>query len=247
MMERAETLQMGLLGAGGQTEVYIHIPKTAGTFIRNALAAKYGDIGLAYGTPPHKLIAQQTTEELRQLKSKPAVAGHEDFHTFYSVFGGDASYSTLLRNPVDRLISYYNHAMANFPVFAARPVTLLRFLEQENNYEIDNLQLRYLSGKPKAEPVGQADLKNAKEMIKSGRIEIGVLEEMNEAVSYMPVFSGFNSVASAQKINVTNGGISRHTISGVELDRLRSMSRLDLNLYRFCRDEVIGRRRAEPG
>jgi hypothetical protein len=230
-----------------KTEVYIHIPKTAGTFIRNILVNKYGDVGYSYGTPPYTSLSRKSDREIRAFKTRSLVIGHEDFYTFYALFGDSARYSTLVRNPIDRLISYYNHVMNNFEGFKDRPVSLLRFLEGQKNFELDNLQVRYLCGKPRDQPVTRRDLDAAKSLIKNGTIEIGLADALPEAVRSMRVFSGLGTVSSTRKVNVSKRGFSRDTIADVELAAIKARSKLDLALFRFCRKEIINKRRKENG
>lgn len=230
-----------------KTEVYIHIPKTAGTFVRNILINKFGDVGYSYGSAPYTTLSKKSDREIRVFKTRSFVIGHEDFYTFHAMFGDSARYSTLVRNPIDRLISYYNHAMDNFAHFKGRPVSLLRFLEDKNNFELDNLQVRYLCGKPMAEPVTRKDLNAAIALIANGTIEIGLADALPEAFRSMRVFSGLGPLTSARKVNVSKRGLSRNTIADAELASIKARSKLDLALFRFCRKEIISKRREQNG
>ena len=230
-----------------KTEVYIHIPKTAGTFIRNILVNKYGDVGCSYRSSPYTSLSMKSDREIRVFKTRSLVIGHEDFHTFHALFGDSARYSTLVRNPIDRLISYYNHAMNNFSGFKDRPVSLLKFLEDRGNFELDNLQVRYLCGKPMAKPVTRKDLDAAKSLIENGTIDVGLADALPEALGSMRVFSGLGTLASTRKVNVSKRGLSRDTIADVELAAIKARSKLDLALFRFCRKEIVNKRREQNG
>jgi hypothetical protein len=230
-----------------KTEVYIHIPKTAGTFIRNILINKFGDVGYSYGSAPYTTLSKKSDREVRAFKTRSFVIGHEDFYTFHALFGDSAQYSTLVRNPIDRLISYYNHAMNNFTHFKDRPVSLLKFLEEKNNFELDNLQVRYLCGKPMAEPVTRKDLDAAITLIENGTIEIGLADALPEALRSMRVFSGLGTLVGARKVNVSKRGLSRNTIADAELAAIKARSKLDLALFRFCRKEIVSKRREQFG
>ena len=213
--------------------VFIHIPKTAGTFIREGLEQHYEKIGCAYGTKPFANFSTMDGDQLAAFKTHEVLIGHESFHAFQTHLDRPATYFTVLRNPVDRLISYYNHLMTHAPNFANHKVTLLKFLENRSNYEIDNVQLRYLSGKPVKHPVGQAELDHAKSLIDNGVLHAGIKERLAETLERLPIFQGVKFDVSAPS-NKSVFGFSRNSLTQTELDAIRARCFWDIKLYQHA-------------
>jgi Sulfotransferase family len=114
----------------------MHIPKTAGTSFRMALQAHFGDSMLmayrgqvrakepivpfegkllAHLEPAHK---QRLAEYCREHEVQ-CIHGHYTLPSLLEVFPG-AGCITFVREPVDRLISAYNHLHVTMPDAAAR-------------------------------------------------------------------------------------------------------------------------------
>jgi hypothetical protein len=105
--------------------VFVHIPKTAGTSLRNTLeraAADHTilrDYGMAPETSPalYNLVhVQKKPLQLREVfdKEKHGVllSGHFPAHRYWEIFR-PKSFITFIRDPVDRVISEHNHFVSH--------------------------------------------------------------------------------------------------------------------------------------
>jgi hypothetical protein len=210
--------------------VFIHIPKTAGTFVRAALERKYATLGCAYPSSPFNPLGRMTSDERALFAAADAVIGHETLHAFETLFHGEAVYYTIMRNPVDRMISYYNHAMSYFEHYKGKPVSLMKFIANLNNPELDNLQLRYLSGKPLGQTPTADDIPRVAERIAQGTLVVGIQERMVETLSRLDIFLGARADPSRRE-NVSVYGFSRQSFTPDEIEAIRARSRLDMQLY----------------
>ena len=101
--------------------VFVHIPKTAGTSLRNALERVASDhlILRDYGSDP---ITTPKLYELAHVRRRPEqfretfrsgrkgilLSGHFPASRYWNAFHAE-SFATIVRDPVDRVISEYNH------------------------------------------------------------------------------------------------------------------------------------------
>jgi hypothetical protein len=96
--------------------VFLHIPKTAGTSLRHALAMRAGKraVLLDYGPDPETSPALRdpaVAADLRTHVTAPhgmLLAGHFPAQRYWGQFNPD-SFVTFLRDPVARVLSEYNH------------------------------------------------------------------------------------------------------------------------------------------
>ncbi len=120
---------------------FVHIPKCAGTAIRKLLEKTYGRDSLV---GVYDVVAHQNKREY--IESGKVIYGH--FGTeYYRDYSGPKFTVTVLRDPVDRLVSHYSYwKSANLegvgPEFAKR-LTFLDFLKVDVpviRQQISNLQ-----------------------------------------------------------------------------------------------------------
>jgi Wzt-like putative exopolysaccharide export protein len=129
--------------------VFDHLPRTGGTSVRVALAAALGDNGHVpeVSWPHHAAI--------KSARERRLLAGHFWFFSGETLAPGWA-YATLLRNPVDRVLSQYafhrsmcgtilDGALAGGPVAAAVRLELSEYVECLSPYS--NLQARHFASR----------------------------------------------------------------------------------------------------
>jgi hypothetical protein len=92
---------------------FLHIPQSAGTSLREAIAANYSEEQLlrVYGGelnfwPPNVAFIQEISRRIGVLR---AVFGHYSFGAHHLAGLNDVVYSTVLREPAARIRSFYLH------------------------------------------------------------------------------------------------------------------------------------------
>ncbi len=109
-MAESETSQLPRLG-------FVHIPRSAGTTVTEALAAVYGDLTFPGMTTLD--YASYTSEELHQYRLFKGHAYRRDYERLPS----DTTLFTILREPCRRIVSFYRY-YGSIPVESSEdPVT----------------------------------------------------------------------------------------------------------------------------
>jgi hypothetical protein len=230
--------------------IFLHVPKTAGTTLRAIIERQYLDreIYKVYdGSPEH-----HSTKDLKALDEEEkekliAYCGHVAFGVHESI-GGNLKYYTLLRDPVERVISFYHHTMTLSPRWRDRRVSLLKFIQEAKHIEIDNLQTRLLSGIPK--PFGRCQdgmVWTAIDNIERHFDVVGLSEWFDESLVLMQSALGWEKPFYVKE-NIGRGRPAAAYYSHLELEAIRDHNRLDSFLYSYVKRRLKQRikRGGEP-
>ncbi len=116
--------------------LFMHIPKTAGTSLRQVLAREYKDFGLL-----ETVYDPQLVEFGPKTKNAKAYLGHFRFG-FHSHLEGNARYITFIRRPEDQAWSHYHYLKS----LNRLPTEIKDFSDFLHHPYGNNLQLRFISG-----------------------------------------------------------------------------------------------------
>jgi hypothetical protein len=127
---------------------FLHIAKCGGTTIKSVLSrvgfdAIYsikGEQAEEYDSQIQTIIEQHT-----QSGAQPTlISGHQAYGIHYLV-PKNIEYITFLRNPVERVKSYYKHASDLGRSRGCKAVNIIDYLNRENNWQCNNGITRILS------------------------------------------------------------------------------------------------------
>lgn len=217
----------GFAWAGGRAElrlqpaltdvVFAHVPKTAGTSLRNSLVEAFPGRTKVYDYGPNTVkfggafADQERSEEgiraLRQMipsGDKLLVCGHLKVVKYLSVFH-PASFVTFLRHPVERVISSYKHHVA----YRDYRGSLAEFAEQPG--EINN-QCAHLWG---------IDLRNIG--------FIGLTERMPEMLAALSRHLGVELKMRRDNVSPDLPGV---TVDESTRAHIMALNQRDMQLYR---------------
>jgi hypothetical protein len=223
--------------------LFLHIPKSAGTTVHNFLNLQFGPekvfIMNWQGNPEALHDYQKLTPAARdQLR---AVTGHLQFGT-HEHLGRPSTYITLLREPIDRLVSFYYYALEYPETYihsVAKKMTLHEFMASNASVELDNLQIRLLVGKMSA-PIGtltSADAQQAKQNLRSHFAVAGVQDDVDGflravcrhfKLPYMP----------APSLNKTNKRPALAQVADATKNVIKERNALDLEIYDFVKNTL---------
>jgi hypothetical protein len=227
--------------------VFLHVPKTAGTTIRGIAYAHYGEARIAPIYPGESMYLgieefASLPEALRDRAD--LVIGHVMFG-FHRHLSGKRPfrYATMLRDPIRRCASLYDH-FASIQFHGAAPA-LPGLLEGPEGIQFNNHQTRTLSGMPA--PLGKcprAMLDKAKENIEQAFVFLGITELFEESLLLAGAALGWPlRPYETRNVSAQNPGWRLHqmteTAEKTNLDRLEEMNSLDRELYDYARGRFL--------
>jgi hypothetical protein len=170
--------------------IFVHIPKTAGTSFARILRENYflWDKRRVYWQDYQvtKPITEMTPKERRRLD---VIHGHFSFG-MHELLDSPFSYVTFLRDPVKRMLSFYNYILVTPEHYlhkqvAEQGMSIMEFFQSGMTKELDNLQVRMLQGDEHAIPFGEVDeahLALAKKNIEAHFPVVGLTEYFDESL-----------------------------------------------------------------
>jgi hypothetical protein len=208
--------------------VFVHIPKAAGTSLREVIARQY---------PRRVQLATEGPIVLseRQRQSVRVLVGHVDYDT-YAQLAAPVDVITMLRDPVQRIISLYYYILR-------RPAHPFQELVQGCSLErfaasgweqVRDHQVRQISGGP------APDLEAAKRNLMHGMRVFGIAERFDESLLLMQRALGWGHVLH-RVLNMTadrprGADIPRRAIAEIE-----RANPADLELYAWASAEFTRR------
>jgi len=229
--------------------IFLHIPKTAGTTLNRIIEWQYNPLSI-FTIDPYGIRATaerfKTLSEARRRRLK-VVRGHL-FYGIHEFLLQGASYITMLREPVARLVSTYRFILRRplhplhrrFKVERLGVEDLIRLTPNRQN-----LQCRFIAGvgriedvdvltKPaEAAPRGICDerlLEIAKEnLMRSFRV-VGLTERFEESLLLMTTALGWKiSFYENRKVSKIRSPVEPRLV-----ELIREHNRLDIELYNFA-------------
>lgn len=233
--------------------IFIHIPKAAGTTFKEILWRQYGYRNSFNVQPGER--AQPSIDKFRQLpESKKSrfrlIYGHMPFglHRWLSQ---SAAYITILRNPIERLVSGY-YFIRRTPVhpdhceLVEKNLSLKEFYLWNNvDNNTTNLQTRWIAGSvdfdsvmPPYEELPANALDLAKENIKNHFSVCGLTERFDESLLLMQKILGWKNVYYMRR-NVGKQRVSKDQPPAATLHLIEKHEEKDLALYEFAAGKLM--------
>ncbi len=221
--------------------LFLHLPKTAGMTVRSVLASRYRKTrSLVIGNDINADIARLVALPPEQRHRLDLVMGHMSFGLHQALRPG-ARYVTVLRDPVDRVLSEYRFLNSNprHPFHhAVAGRSLEEYLASDYSGQSSDGQVRLLSGNHEPgrigiagrDPLGQEDLAAALRHLDGHFLVAGTQSLFEETLLLLARRLGWRLPPLYMARNVTAAAPRIFTADQREL--VASHNRLDIALYR---------------
>jgi SAM-dependent methyltransferase len=224
-----------------RTTIYLHIPKTGGMSLDRVLARNYEPVTVydMYGEldeATRKLLAVPVEQRARIRLLK----GHIPFgvHVHLPL---PCVYFTLLRRPVDRIVSLYHFAQQTPGHHLYRPIrvegmSLLELVDAHITAEFDNQLIRDLANRRDIQ-IGECTrevLELAQENVERYFTVVGLMERFDETVHLLAQAHGWRSWLGAEVVNATANRGSRKPLDRAVLQHIQELNALDLEFYEWA-------------
>lgn len=237
-------------GRAQATLIFHHIPKTAGSTLNAVLDANY-PAGTIHS------VESPIAEALEALRALPAerrralrvVRGHGVLGV-HAWLEQPCLYATLLRDPVDRLLSqyYFIRGSPRHPLHAAlmaRGSTLGDYLKNGVNLQADNGQVRALShsvsggGEAPYGACTPAMLRTALDNLANRYALVGVTERFDEFLALAKRLLGWRELGYARR-KVTKSRPAVEALDASDRAMIVQYNALDMELYAAARSQFEG-------
>ena len=218
--------------------IFVHIPKTAGTTFKNILVPgmklKRDELivveSQGWNTDQSSFINVRTglpgTVPLKPKNTAKLITGHFKADKFESIYP-DATYITWLRDPIERLLSYYYYYLIQDPGRYGNNAT------KHRSYDI--VDLDYFVTRPYNNNSMSAQLNRSLDTFKF----IGISEHFDKELERYDSIMGTNLASNK---NYTNHNVNptksthteKYTISDELKQKLIELNREDYDLYNKC-------------
>ena len=235
----------------GSVCLFLHIPKTAGTTLKACIYEHYavpapgggwfrdGIYYFPYGF--HKAQRPRFTPRVRAALERDdlrAAVGHF-WYGAHELIPRPAFYVTLLRDPVDRVVSLYHHILGKedelyHDAIASRGASLEEFVVEFGCREVDNDQTRRIAGvEPAYGKCTPRTLERAKRNLRERFAFVGVTERFDESVIALQRLLGWPYLFYFPEL-VSRTRPPRSALAPATVALISERNEYDLALYEYA-------------
>ncbi len=222
--------------------IFLHLPKAGGSTLQEVIVRNYAcGFGFRF---------TGDLDQLQAFKALPAemrakfdlVHGHVHFG-IHEWVPDPALYMTMLRDPVDRLVSYYYFVKAHpehylYPKVFGGGMSLKEYALRRACIEVDNDQVRWLCARPhRAVPIGKVTremLEEAKWNLANSITVLGLVERFDDSLRCMGAAFGWRDLSYPERKNVTPDRPPLTEVPQDAIDAIREVNRFDVELYELA-------------
>lgn len=205
-----------------QLLVFLHIQKTAGTSLRSFLSKQFDENQIWFGR-------SYQVKNLSNNKNVSCIGGHFQYG-IHEELNRPYTYATMLREPVDRVLSYYyfiKEKSSSGKSKNANKMDIEDFME-EYDTKLCNYQTRRIAG-------GKLDLELAKKHLLEEFSFVGLTERFKESLYLMKREYHFPNLEYNTR-NITKKRSSKDELPEKTINFIKQKNELDIELYQFAKE-----------
>jgi len=238
---------MNNLAKGAEQEksvIFIHIPKTGGTTFRTIINQQYEPQSVfLFKRPPEKSLAEFKGLPEAKKREIKFIQGHMRFG-LHEFFPQPCTYITILRDPVDRVISLYYFILRNpenavHNEVVSKNMSLKDWVSSGITTLVNNNQTRFLCTTEAVTEDGQCSsemLESAKKNIQEYFAVVGLMEKYDETLLLLKRNLRWKTPLYI-KANVTKNRPLKEIIPKDTLKLIEKYNELDVELYRYGKEK----------
>jgi hypothetical protein len=224
--------------------IFLHIHRTAGTTLHRIIERQYPpeEIHFLQGDDGHaaiekfKALSEDQRSKIRMLKGHMAFGLHE-------FIPGPSFYFTVLRDPIERVISSYHFALRTpshylYDIVTSGGMNLEAFLDSKIPVMLNDAQVRMISGVWGEPGFGECDrgtLELAKKNLREHFKVVGLSERFDETLYLLKETLNWQNSIKYKRHNVTQNRPAKRDFTPRALDAVRQANQLDIELYDFAK------------
>ena len=225
-------------------DIFIHIPKCGGSTLNRILKNEYRKENI------HLKVYDQLAEENLSYEfdsvKKRLIHGHFSYGIHEKMnLNSIPRYFSMLRDPVDRIISHYFYVKSSPTHYLYKSVerldlNLLDYALSDLSFELDNGQVRMIAGiGEKTDKVTEKHLEKAIFNVENQFASVGILEEYNLSLLLFKNKLNWSKVPVYKKINITKSYSSREEIGVKAKEQIRERNKFDQRLYEYVSERLL--------
>ncbi|MGA5688520.1 sulfotransferase family 2 domain-containing protein [Cytobacillus pseudoceanisediminis] len=215
--------------------IFMHIPKTGGMTLKRIIKRQY---------PENKILKDITDGRISEFKKTVSekeiqfVFGHLSFGLHMHT-SQPCTYVTMIREPIDRVISMYYYVLGkkDHPLHGiVKDLLFEEFIDHPDlKIHTSNMQTKRALGKNSLSP---SDLEQAMQNLKEHFSVIGITEMFDESVELMKQKFNWNDISYVKK-NQTKKRLSKEEIEPNIINKVRANNELDIQLYNWAKNRLV--------
>ncbi len=219
--------------AADEAVIFLHLPKTAGTTVNRLIEWEY-PLKEMYSVDP--VLFEWSSAHLRKLPPERLrkirmFKGHMTFG-LHKVLPQPATYITVLRDPVDRVISafYFMRTYKLHPLYWKMRRENWSLEDFVRNSKRDNVQSKIIAGAEYKEPCTREIVETAKENLRQHFSVVGLSARLEESLALMKLRFGWR-LNTYSSFNVTRSRPKKRDLPQASLDLIHEKNAFDIELY----------------
>lgn len=221
--------------------IFLHIPKTAGTTLDAIMLRQYEQKSIfPLQLPVQESIAKFKSLPEDQKREIKVLYGHMRFG-LHEYFPQPSTYITIMRDPVERIISLYYYILRTpkhdlYHEITSKNMSLKDCLCSKITTELDNAQARLLYGVNETEiGFGQCSndmLETVKKNLEEDFALVGLTERFDESLLLLKRIFGWESCFYVKQ-NITKNRPLKEEFSKDTLALIEKYNELDIEIYKY--------------